>query len=435
MLKRKLSIVIMAILLCSSMAACTEEQSGSVGESKNETSVLVNSGSNKIGITPEERSLTEAQTEESSSQSSSEVSTDKKTTPGIKEFDADEIFTSRDLEQEPDLSSAKSITVSSNDTVTISEEGIYVISGTAENCTVRVEAGNEAKVQLVLDGVSITNSSTPAIYVVSADKCFITSSGSNSLSVTGAFTSDGDTNTDAVIFAKDDIVLNGIGSLSINSAQGNGISGKDDIKITGGTYTLISAKDSLEANDSISVCGGDFTIKSSKDALHSENDEDNSLGWIYISGGTFDITAASDSVQATTLCRIDGGNLTLKSSEGIEATYVQINDGTISIAASDDGINASKKSAYSTPTVEINGGSVKVVMGQGDTDAIDSNGNIIVNGGKIDITAQVSSFDCDGTAQYNGGTIIINGTQVDSIPQSMMGGRMGGSGGMRKRMV
>ncbi len=74
-------------------------------------------------------------------------------------------------------------------------------------------------------------------------------------------------------------------------------------------------------------------------------------------------------------------------------------------------------------------------MGQGDTDAIDCNGNITVNGGTIDITAQMSSFDYDGTATYNGGTIIINGQEVNSIPQSMMGGGgMGGRGGMGGQM-
>ena len=482
MLKRRISVFIMTVFLCSAMTACTQEQSGSGSESKNEVSASVKFSNNEISTEQEDKQSVAQESEKQNSEQSaaqesekqnseqsaaqetekqnseqsaaqsaesaaeqnqtsdsadSDSSSGTKTTPDADGLDSDEIFTSRDLEQEPDLSSAKSITVSSNDNITISEEGIYVISGTAENCTIRVEAGKDAKVQLVLDGVSITNSSTPAIYVVSADKCFITSAGSNSLSVTGAFTSDGDTNTDAVIFSKDDIVLNGTGSLSVNSAQGNGISGKDDVKITGGIYTINSAKDSIEANDSIAVCGGSFTITSSKDAFHSENDDDNSLGWIYISGGTFDINAASDSIQATTLCRIDGGDLTLRSSEGIEATYVQINDGKVSITASDDGINASKKSSYSTPTVEINGGSITIVMGQGDTDAIDANGNIIVNGGTINITAQVSSFDYDGTAQYNGGTIIINGSQVDSIPQSMMGGGMRGMGrmgGMRGQM-
>ncbi len=130
------------------------------------------------------------------------------------------------------------------------------------------------------------------------------------------------------------------------------------------------------------------------------------------------------------MAKIDGGTFDITAAEGIEATYIEVNDGTINITASDDGINAVQKSkSYSTPTVEINGGMLTIIMGQGDTDAIDANGNIIVNGGTIDITAQMSSFDYDGTAQYNGGTIIINGTQVDSIPQPAMGGR-GGMGGV-----
>ncbi len=120
--------------------------------------------------------------------------------------------------------------------------------------------------------------------------------------------------------------------------------------------------------------------------------------------------------------------MTITAAEGIEATCVYINDGTISITASDDGINASSKSQAFSPYIEINGGTLTIVMGQGDTDAIDVNGSVVVNGGYIDITAQVSSFDYDNTAEYNGGTIIINGEEVSEIPQSMMGGR-GGMGG------
>ena len=58
-------------------------------------------------------------------------------------------------------------------------------------------------------------------------------------------------------------------------------------------------------------------------------------------------------------------------------------------------------------------------MGRGDTDAIDSNGNIYVNGGTINITAQ-SPFDYDGTAKYSGGTIIVNGKEVNEITNQMM---------------
>lgn len=381
-------------------------------------------------FTPTEQEQAPTNTGNSGSTSGSSTSVSAQTM-----LDTSDIFSSRDLTQTADLTDSVAITAESNKTVTITEAGVYVISGSASNFTVRVEADKESKVQLVLDGTEISNENFPVIYVVSADKVFVTTTNTvNTLSVTGSFTSDGDTNTDAVIFSKDDLVFNGTGTLVINSSAGNGISGKDDIKFTGGTYEITSAKDSIEANDSIAVYDGSFEINSSKDGFHSENDDDDTVGWIYIQGGTFNIRASSDSIQANTFAQIDGGTFNLVSSEGIEATYVLINGGDISITASDDGINAARKSnSFGTPTIVFNGGSTTIVMGQGDTDAVDANGNIIVNGGTINVTAQMSSFDYDGTAQYNGGTIIINGTQVDSIPQSMMGGGMGGGmrGGMR----
>ncbi len=348
--------------------------------------------------------------------------------------DSSELFTNRDLKQEADLSEAKQLTVSDNSTIDITEAGVYVISGSASNCTVKVNASSEDKVQLVLDGVTVTNSDFPVIYVVSADKCFITTTegSTNELSVTGSFTADGDTNTDAVIFSKDDLVLNGLGSLTVSSASGNGITGKDDVKFTGGSYTIVSALDSIEANDTLAVCGGDFTITSSKDALHCENSDDSSQGVIYISGGSFEINSKSDGIQGTASVTIDGGTFNITAAEGIEATAITINDGSITITASDDGINAANKSTAYSPNVIINGGSINISMGQGDTDAIDANGSIYVNGGTINITAPTSSFDYDQTAEFNGGTIIINGQEVSEIPQSMMGGGMRGGNGTRE---
>lgn len=342
-------------------------------------------------------------------------------------------FTERDLAQTANTDAAESITVSDGQTINITDEGIYVISGTANDCTIRVEADDSAKVQLVLDGVSITNNNFPAIYVVSADKVFVTTTDSeNTLTVSGQFKADGDTNTDAVIFSKDDLVLNGTGTLNVTSACGNGITCKDDLKITGGTYYVRCALDAFEANDSIAVNDGTFTIETEKDGFHCEND--NAEGTITVYGGTFDIKSGSDGMQACALLQIDGGIMNITSAEGLEATYVLINDGTINIQASDDGINASTSTNLYETAVEINGGNLNVAVGQGDTDAIDANGSIYVNGGTINITAQMSSFDYDAKAEFNGGTIIINGTEVSEIPQSMMGGRGGMRGGMNGNM-
>ena len=344
---------------------------------------------------------------------------------------ADELFTERDLTQTADLSDAKEIALQSGKNVTITKAGVYRVTGSAENVTIIVDAGDEDKVQLVLDGVSVTNADAPCIYVRNADKVFVTLSGDNSLSVTGQFTADGDTNTDGVIFSKDDLTLNGAGSLTVNSSD-NGIVGKDDLKITGGTYQITAASKAIEANDSIRVAGGSFTIKAGTDGLHAENEDDDSLGYIYIGGGSFSMSVGDDGIHAVSLVQIDGGTFTISAAECMEGTYIRINDGTFDLSSWDDGINAARKSsAYSTPTVEINGGTINITMSAGDTDGIDSNGDIIVNGGTISVSGN-STFDYDGTAQLNGGTIYCNGQQVTEIPNQMMGGGgMGGFGGGR----
>ena len=429
MKKRTITTIIAALTMATALTACnelsTEEISNLIETVKENISEIAEY--NELGISLSEMS------DDSGNSNTTDIASAVYTSATLSntETDLTDLFSKRDLNQTPDLTDAEIIEVADSKSYTISSEGIYIIRGTATNCTIRVEADKEAKVQLVLDGVSITNDNFPAIYVVSADKCFVTTTDSeNTLTVTGKYTSEGSTNTDAVIFSKDDLVLNGIGILSINSYYGNGISGKDDIKVTGGTYNIKSAEDGIEANDSIAIYDGIFNITTNKDGLHSENDEDNTLGWIYIKDGSFNINVKSDGIQATTFLVVDGGDLVINASEGIEATYIQINGGNIYITASDDGMNASYKSkAYTVPVIEFNGGTTVIEVGQGDTDAVDSNGNIYVNGGTISVTSTVSSFDYDGTAEYNGGTIIINGTQVDSIPQSMMGGGPGGMEG------
>ena len=347
-------------------------------------------------------------------------------------IDTSSLFTDRDLEQTADTANATEITVKSGEDITISEEGVYVISGTATDCTITVDADSAAKVQLVLDGVNITNADAPAIYVLSADKVFVTTANgsSNELTTTGEFAAIGDvTNIDSVIFAKDDLVLNGQGTLTINSSA-SGVVGKDDVKITGGTYNITATEHGIQGKDSVAIADGTFNITAGTDAIHAKNDEDLTLGYAYIAGGTFNLNGASDGIEGYAVVQIDGGDITIDSQEGIEGTYIQINGGTIDVTATDDGINASDKSSEYDIVLEINGGDVSVNMASGDTDALDSNGSLFITGGTVNITAQ-SAFDYVANASMTGGTVTVNGQQVSEITASMMGGGMGGpQGGM-----
>ena len=320
------------------------------------------------------------------------------TTNVSKIYQSSELFTKRDLEQNANTSNATKYNVSDGENINITSAGVYVISGTAKNVTIYVEAGDSDKVQIVLDNVSITNETKPAIYVKTADKVFVTSNGSNSLNVTGTFAKDDSNNLNAVVFSKQDITFNGTGTLNIESTQ-NGITGKDDVKITGGTYNIKSVAVAIRANDSIRIADGALNIVAGTDGLHAESSSDDTKGYVFIAKGNIKINATDDCIHGTSVVQIDDGTLFLNGAEGIEGTYVQINGGKLSINATGDGINAGSKSESYKVTIEITGGEINITMADGDTDGIDSNGDIIVSGG----------------------TIIVNGNKVDTIPNSATG--------------
>ncbi len=333
-----------------------------------------------------------------------------------------DMFSDRDLRQTVDSASWTEKVIQDNSDIQINRAGIYHISGNAVNSTIIIDTADDEKVQLVLENLSIRNRNKPGVYLKEADKVFITTIGTNSLAVSGDYVPDGETNLDAVIFSRSDLVLNGTGTLTVISAEGNGITSKDDLKITGGSLDVTAEKDGLEANDSIRIYDGNISVASQKDALHSEHDNNPQKGYIYIQGGNLEITAADDAIQGNSAVQIDGGTIQIASSqEGIESTRVQINGGTIDIYATDDGINAAEKS--DNPLfIEVNGGNISIEMAAGDTDAFDSNGDLYINGGIITIQAR-SPFDADGKAELNGGTVKVNGALVTEITTQHFGGR------------
>ena len=335
-------------------------------------------------------------------------------------LDINELFTDRDKDASYDESQAQFISLS-DESVTIKDEGIYIISGTLSDGQIIVDSDDADKIQLVLNGVKITSSTGAAIYVKEADKVFITLADktTNELATSGEFQADGETNIDGVIFSKSDLTLNGSGTLSLSTSYGNGIVSKDDLKITGGTYSISVSGSGLEANDIIATAGGTFNITSQNDALHCDND-------VAITGGTFAISAEDDGIHTDNALYVSGGTIDILTSyEGLEGKEIHISGGDISLDSNDDGLNAAggndssgssrqgfvdEFSAQEGVIIDISGGTLYVNCSG---DGIDSNGDISISGGSIVVEGPENngngSLDYNGSAEITGGTILAIG--------------------------
>ena len=281
-------------------------------------------------------------------------------------------------------------------TITITEEGVYVVSGTLEDGQIIVDASDSDKVQIVLDGVHINCETNAAIYVREADKVFITlaENSSNTLGGGNEYTQIDDNTVDGVIFSKSDLVCNGAGSLTIEADYKHGIVSKDDLVITGGTYKIAAADNGITAKDQIKILDGSFDIDAANSAVKAKNTDDTELGNIYIAGGIFTIEAEQDGFHATGSIVVDDGTITVnsgddgfhadldtvihsgtilveKSYEGLEGKRVVVNGGDITINASDDGINAANSGDDGANA--INPGANAAGSGDDDSNAASSN--------------------------------------------------------------
>ena len=292
------------------------------------------------------------------------------------------------------------VTVSGS-TVTITAGGSYRVTGTLTNGQIVVNAPEE-KVVLALDGASVTCENSAALYVVKAKKVILSlvSGSENSLASTGEYIQTDDNTVDAAIFSKDDLTIKGSGALAVSSETGHGIVSKDELKIKSGTITVTAEKKGMAANDLVEITGGSITIVSGKHGIHCDEA-------LTISHGTVNIT---------------------KSFEGLEAKTMEISGGEISIAASDDGLNAIDSDSGTEANgwgwgfggtgkaqegvyILISGGKLTV---NASGDGIDSNGDLTITGGEVYVSGPTSdgdgALDYAGTGTITGGTIVAAGS-------------------------
>lgn len=339
-----------------------------------------------------------------------------------------------------------------NGNITITSAGSYIISGTLTDGSIKVNCSEKGTVRLILNGASISSSSTAPVVVEEAKKVLVTLADGTTNTITDKTRqSVDDEDFSSAVYSKADLVFNGSGTLNVNAGYRNGIKSTDDLKVVSGTFNITSNEDGIIGKDLLGIKDGKFTIKSGSDGMKSTYDTDTSKGNIVITGGEFDITASNDGIHCNEDILISGGNLTISSGddgvhaddnlqvdggtidikkccEGLEGVQITLNDGDISIVASDDGINAADgssssgmgiggfgggqtSSSDSSISLTINGGNIFV---NASGDGLDSNGNIVMNGGNVTVLGPTSdgdtALDFDGTFTINGGVLMAFGS-------------------------
>lgn len=382
-------------------------------------------------------------------------------------MDVSDMFSDRDMENEYEESECTIINLEkesiegsgaevTSEGITITEEGEYILTGTYKNKQITVEVADDAKVRLILKDADIENEKGAAIYVKSADKVFITLAEGTVNTVSGVTqTISVDEETDAAIYSKSDLTVNGAGSLSIKCSDGKGIVSKDDLKIISGNINIEASDHALSGKDSVRIAGGTFKLKTGEDGIHSGNDEDPEKGYVYIADGNIEIDASDDGIHGETKTVIAGGIINIiNSEEGIEGAVVEIAGGEINVNSNDDGINASDGSGSSefggfkqgdfdpsqfnnfNETMdkpfqfnemppegfkENSGGNHKkqgfengiTGIGTENDMSIDLTQSVyvLISGGEINVNAQGDGIDSNGSFYVTGGNVYVSGPE------------------------
>lgn len=286
----------------------------------------------------------------------------------------------------------------SNSEFTITEEGTYYLTG---NFKGNVIIDSDGLVRLIFDNLEITSTLNSPIFVKNAEKIIITlkEGSNNTLTDTLNYNLNSDEEPSATIFSKDDLVINGTGTLNINSNYNDAIQSKDGLKIISGTYNITSVDDAIIGKDYVAIKNGTFNINAGGDGIKSTNEED---GNILIENGTFNIVSINDGIDSK--------------------KSLSITDGTFKITTGGGSINASTKSDWgmwgnksSTTTSSAKGlkakndiiiQNAKITIDSSD-DSIHSNDNITIQNGTYNLSSGDDGIHADTTLTIEDGTINI----------------------------
>lgn len=304
--------------------------------------------------------------------------------------------------------------------VTFTEAGEYIVSGTLLDGQLRVDTKSSQKVKLILNGIDITCSDGPAIYILNAQKKVVLELAKDSVNLVEDGESYSDTSEDApsaTIFSKEDLDIDGEGTLYVTGNFCKGIFTKDDLSIEGGTLIIAAADDGIRGKDSVEMSGGSVTITAGGDGLRSSNETDDGKGYIKLSGGELYITAAQDGIQAVTDCSISNITLTVNSGGGSQNSSTK-NEGWGKWGGEPDegfsfGGKSGRENGGTPPSVPEQG---DMPFGISDTQAdetasakgIKATGELVITGGKISIDSSDDALHSNGSISIVGGEIYVS---------------------------
>lgn len=318
--------------------------------------------------------------------------------------------------------------------ITITAAGTYVVSGKLDNGQIIVDSQDEGTVRIVLNGVEITCKDSAPIYVKSAGKAVVSlvEGTENTITDGTSYTLEDETTDEpnSALFSKDDLTINGAGKLTVNGNYNNGITSKDDLKITGGTIVIKSADDGIMGKDMVAVKDGNITVTAGGDGIKSTNDAEEGKGIVAIEGGTFNITSTNDGIQAQTSVLVTAGDFIINSGGGSANAPARAEENMMGPWGGDNAEvqtteteeeSQSAKAIKSSMDIAISGGTFKIDSAD---DAIHSNNSVTIDDGDITITSGDDGIHSDTVLTINDGKVNITKSYegIESATITVAGG-------------
>lgn len=102
---------------------------------------------------------------------------------------------------------------------------------------------------------------------------------------------------------------------------------KDDLVFSGGSYDIAAASHTIDANDSVRIKDAAITAQSGKDGIHAENSDDSEKGFVYIASGSLQIESEGDGISAGAWLYAADGTVDILAGGGYENGTTQSSEG------------------------------------------------------------------------------------------------------------